>query len=29
VTINTPAGVVAIPEDPVFWAGFALFGEPE
>ena len=29
VTINTPAGVVAIPEHPVFWAGFALFGEPE
>jgi CHAT domain-containing protein len=29
VTINTPAGIVAIPEDPVFWAGFALFGEPE
>ena len=23
------AGVVAIPEHPVFWAGFALFGEPE
>jgi CHAT domain-containing protein len=29
VTINTPAGVVSIPEHPVFWAGFALFGEPE
>jgi len=29
VTINTPAGVVTIPEHPVFWAGFALFGEPE
>lgn len=29
VTIDTPAGVVAIPEHPVFWAGFALFGEPE
>jgi CHAT domain-containing protein/tetratricopeptide (TPR) repeat protein len=29
VTINTAAGVVSIPEHPVFWAGFALFGEPE
>jgi CHAT domain-containing protein len=29
VTINTLAGVVAIPEDTVFWAGFAHFGEPE
>jgi CHAT domain-containing protein/tetratricopeptide (TPR) repeat protein len=29
VRINTPAGEVAIPEHPVFWAGFALFGEPE
>jgi CHAT domain-containing protein len=29
VRINTPAGVVTIPEHPVFWAGFALFGEPE
>jgi CHAT domain-containing protein len=29
VTINTPAGAVSIPEHPVFWAGFALFGEPE
>jgi CHAT domain-containing protein len=29
VTINTPAGVVSIPEHPVFWAGFALFGEPD
>jgi len=29
VTINTPAGLVSIPEHPVFWAGFALFGEPE
>jgi CHAT domain-containing protein len=29
VTINTPAGIVSIPEHPVFWAGFALFGEPE
>jgi len=29
VTINTPAGLVSIPEHPVFWAGFALFGEPD
>jgi CHAT domain-containing protein len=29
VRITTPAGVVSIPEHPVFWAGFALFGEPE
>jgi CHAT domain-containing protein len=29
VTITTPAGNVSVPEHPVFWAGFALFGEPE
>ena len=29
VRINTAAGEVVIPEHPVFWAGFALFGEPE
>jgi CHAT domain-containing protein/tetratricopeptide (TPR) repeat protein len=29
VRINTAAGEVAVPEHPVFWAGFALFGEPE
>ena len=29
VRISTPAGIVTIPEHPVFWAGFALFGEPE
>ena len=29
VRITTLAGEVAIPEHPVFWAGFALFGEPE
>jgi CHAT domain-containing protein/tetratricopeptide (TPR) repeat protein len=29
VRLNTAAGEVAIPEHPVFWAGFALFGEPE
>ena len=29
VTINTPAGLVSLPELPVFWAGFALLGEPD
>jgi CHAT domain-containing protein/tetratricopeptide (TPR) repeat protein len=29
VKIDTPAGLVSIPEHPVFWAGFALFGEPD
>ncbi len=29
VTVNTPAGEVSIPEDPAFWAGFVLLGEPE
>ena len=28
VRVRPPAGVVAIPEHPVFWAGFALIGEP-
>ena len=28
VKIDTPAGLVSIPEHPVFWAGFALIGEP-
>lgn len=27
--ISTPAGEVTLPEHPVFWAGFALFGEPD
>jgi CHAT domain-containing protein len=27
--INTPAGLVALTEDPIYWAGFALIGEPE
>jgi CHAT domain-containing protein len=27
--INTPAGLVSLPEHPVFWAGFALLGEPD
>jgi CHAT domain-containing protein len=26
--IVTPAGTVSLPEHPVFWAGFALVGEP-
>ncbi|MCC6164010.1 MAG: CHAT domain-containing protein [Acidobacteria bacterium] len=29
VHATTPAGVVVIPEHPVFWAGFALIGEPD
>jgi CHAT domain-containing protein len=29
VTVATPAGPLAIPEDPAFWAGFILLGEPE
>jgi len=29
VTVTTPLGPVAVPERPVFWAGFALFGEPD
>lgn len=29
VRIDTPAGMVALPEHPVFWAGFALIGEPD
>ncbi len=28
VRIDTPVGPVAIPEHPVFWAGFVVFGEP-
>jgi CHAT domain-containing protein len=28
VRIDTPAGTVSLPEHPVFWAGFALLGEP-
>jgi CHAT domain-containing protein len=28
ITIGTPAGRVALPEHPVFWAGFVLIGEP-
>jgi len=29
VRIETPAGPVSLPEHPVFWAGFALIGEPD
>jgi CHAT domain-containing protein len=29
VHVDTQAGTVTIPEHPVFWAGFALFGEPD
>jgi CHAT domain-containing protein/tetratricopeptide (TPR) repeat protein len=29
VHVETPAGRVSIPEHPVFWAGFALLGEPD
>jgi CHAT domain-containing protein len=29
VRVTTAAGVVAVPEHPVFWAGFALIGEPQ
>ncbi len=28
VRVETPVGVVPIPEHPVFWAGFSLIGEP-
>jgi CHAT domain-containing protein/tetratricopeptide (TPR) repeat protein len=28
VVVHTPAGQVTLPEDPVFWAGFVLQGEP-
>lgn len=29
VRVSTPVGSVPLPEHPAFWAGFALFGEPE
>jgi CHAT domain-containing protein/tetratricopeptide (TPR) repeat protein len=29
VQVQTPVGAVSLPEHPVFWAGFALFGEPD
>jgi CHAT domain-containing protein/tetratricopeptide (TPR) repeat protein len=28
VQVNTPVGPVTLPEDPAFWAGFVLQGEP-
>jgi CHAT domain-containing protein len=28
VEVDTPAGTITRPEHPVFWAGFALVGEP-
>jgi CHAT domain-containing protein len=29
VQLKTPAGLVTLPEHPVFWAGFALIGEAD
>jgi CHAT domain-containing protein/Flp pilus assembly protein TadD len=29
IQIRTAAGMVTLPEHPVFWAGFALIGEPD
>jgi CHAT domain-containing protein len=29
VRLQTPAGLVTVPEHPAFWAGFALMGEPD
>ncbi len=29
VEVSTPVGKVPVPNHPVFWAGFALFGEPD
>ena len=29
VHVDTQVGTITIPEHPVFWAGFALFGEPD
>jgi len=29
VTVDTPAGSLVLPEDPAFWAGFVLLGEPD
>ena len=29
VRVPSPAGVIVLPEDPLFWAGFVLIGEPE
>jgi CHAT domain-containing protein/tetratricopeptide (TPR) repeat protein len=29
VRVETKAGPITLPEDPIFWAGFVLIGEPE
>ena len=29
VKVATPAGEIVVPEDPAFWAGFILLGEPD
>jgi CHAT domain-containing protein len=29
MTATTAAGPIVLPEHPIFWAGFALIGEPE
>lgn len=29
VRVETRAGPVVLPEDPMFWAGFVLIGEPD
>jgi CHAT domain-containing protein len=29
ITVTTAAGPVVVPEHPVFWAGFALIGQPD
>lgn len=29
VKVSTPAGDIVVPEDPAFWAGFVLLGEPD
>jgi hypothetical protein len=29
VRIDPPLGTIALSEHPVFWGGFALFGEPD
>jgi hypothetical protein len=29
VKVETKAGPIVLPDDPMFWAGFVLIGEPE
>jgi CHAT domain-containing protein len=29
VSVTTAIGPVPVPEHPVFWAGYSLFGEPD